>query len=276
MNATSKNYVELDCTSLWDLIIDRIVDTPLYYKPHFVYDRLYTIFSTTYYPFDLPPSINILDEYKYLTRFYNFVTGIDEMKKIYTSICNNYDKFSNIVLPIPKVSKATINDFFKNKFIENELYVVSPAPTIEQRIKSLKNKADKTKSAYKVICQQQDYLPEYISAFIWLHHNGNKFKVQYPNGYKSHTSNTHLAAVIKGDKHNSRFHQLLITQYVSAIVNSTRNYKFHEKHYHTLMSLYTDLMDFIDFLSETTFTPHQKTRLLHDCLSMLASELCLL
>ena len=52
--------------------------------------------------FDLCHPTNILDEYKYLARFYNFVVGIDTMKTIFTTIYNNFDKFKNVTLPIPK------------------------------------------------------------------------------------------------------------------------------------------------------------------------------
>lgn len=283
MNAVSKDYEEIDCTTPWNSIKNTVLNPK---QSNYYYLILYN-FNIQMYSylfeqlknehsqiFDLYHPTNILDEYKYLARFYNFVVGIDTMKTIFTTIYNNFDKFKNVTLPIPNVNKPTIDDFFQKEFIENELYVVSPSEGKTTQIQSIKDKMPTTQKAYRIIYQQQKYSARNISAFIWLHHNGKEFRIDYPNGYNAPIKQTDLAAIIKNEKINSRFHQAVIINFVTLLTRSTDNFEETKKYCEKLLSLHTQLMDFINYLdnppNNEKYTPYQKMKILHECLSNIA------
>ena len=271
MNSASKDFEELDCTTPWNKILKfcqyKLSSPPLHKQLRDVYQKVYQ----DYNPLD------ILDEYKYLARFYNFATGIDAMKTILTSICNDFDKFKNVTLPIPDVDKPTIDDFFQKEFVDNELYVVSPLTEKKNQVQSIKDKMETTKRAYRIINQQEKYSAQNISALIWLHHNGNLLSVKYPSGYKSPEPFANVETLLKSDQLNSRFHQLLITNYVSAVTNANKNFESTKKKYEIWLSMHTELMKFINSLdnqknAKTQYSPHQKMRILYECLSNVADD----
>ena len=271
MNAVSDDFEEIDCTTSWYKILNscqyKLSSPPLHKQLMFVYQKVYQDYNP----------LNVLDEYKYLARFYNFVTGIDAMKTILSSICADFDKFKNITLPIPDVDNPTIDDFFQKEFIDNELYVVSPLTEKKNQVQSIKDKMETTKRAYRIINQQEKYSVQNISALIWLHHNGKLLRVKYPAGYNSPEPFANVETILKSDQLNSRFHQFLITHYVSVVTGATKNFECTKKKYEILLSMHTELMKFINSFdnqknTKTQYTPHQKIRILCECLSKVADD----